>query len=178
MGDTGPCGPCSEIHIDQGADVGCGRADCAVGCDCDRFLELWNLVFMQYNRDASGTMTPLPKPSIDTGMGLERITATVQGKKSNYDSDIFAPILAAAGELAGIAYGAAPESDVSLRVIADHARACSFLVADGVMPSNEGRGYVLRRILRRACRHGRKIGLTKPFLHLVARAVAEQMRGP
>ncbi len=177
MGDTGPCGPCSEIHIDQGPEIGCGRPDCAVGCDCDRYLELWNLVFMQYNRDASGTMTPLPKPSIDTGMGLERITATVQGKKSNYDSDIFAPVLAAAGDLAGIAYGAGADSDVSLRVIADHARACSFLVADGIMPSNEGRGYVLRRILRRACRHGRKLGLTKPFLHQVAHTVARQMQG-
>ncbi len=175
MGDTGPCGPCSEIHIDQGPNVGCGRPDCAVGCDCDRYLELWNLVFMQYNRDASGVMTSLPKPSIDTGMGLERITATVQGKLSNYDGDIFTPILARAGELAGIAYGQDPVSDVSLRVVADHARACAFLIADGIMPSNEGRGYVLRRILRRAARHGRKLGLMKPFLHQVALAVMDQM---
>jgi alanyl-tRNA synthetase len=175
MGDTGPCGPCSEIHIDQGPSAGCGRADCAVGCDCDRYLELWNLVFMQYNRDASGVMTPLPKPSIDTGMGLERITATVQGKLSNYDGDLFTPILAAAGELAGIAYGQNAASDVSLRVVADHARACAFLIADGIMPSNEGRGYVLRRILRRAARHGRKLGLMQPFLHRVSGAVIEQM---
>ncbi len=175
MGDTGPCGPCSEIHIDQGPEVGCGRPDCAVGCDCDRYLELWNLVFMQYNRDADGKLTPLPKPSIDTGMGLERITAVVQGKLSNYDSDLFAPILARAGELAGCEYGADAASDVSLRVIADHARACTFLIADGVMPKNEGRGYVLRRILRRAARHGRKLGIAKPFLHLVAQAVMDQM---
>ncbi|KMY66586.1 alanyl-tRNA synthetase [Desulfocarbo indianensis] len=175
MGDTGPCGPCSEIHIDQGPEVGCGRPDCAVGCDCDRYLELWNLVFMQYNRDAAGKMTPLPKPSIDTGMGLERIAATVQGKLSNYDSDLFTPILARAGELAGQAYGQAAESDVSLRVIADHARACAFLVADGVMPKNEGRGYVLRRILRRAARHGRKLGIEKPFLHLVSQTVMDEM---
>lgn len=175
MGDTGPCGPCSEIHIDQGPEVGCGRPECAVGCDCDRYLELWNLVFMQFNRDASGQMTPLPKPSIDTGMGLERIAAVVQGKLSNYDSDLFAPILARAGELAGRAYGDDAESDVSLRVIADHARACTFLVADGVMPKNEGRGYVLRRILRRGARHGRKLGIETPFLHLVAQTVMDEM---
>ena len=177
MGDTGPCGPCSEIHIDQGPQVGCGRPECAVGCDCDRYLELWNLVFMQFNRDPSGDMTPLPKPSIDTGMGLERISAVIQGKLSNYDSDLFTPLLAKAGALSGVAYGAAPESDISLRVVADHARACSFLVVDGILPSNEGRGYVLRRILRRAARHGRKLGLTGPFLHQVAETVIEQMAG-
>ena len=177
MGDTGPCGPCSEIHIDQGEHVGCGRPECAVGCDCDRYLELWNLVFMQYNRDASGEMTPLPRPSIDTGMGLERIAAVVQGKLSNYDSDLFAPILAHAGELAGVAYGQDPDKDISLRVIADHARACAFLIGDGILPSNEGRGYVLRRILRRAARHGRKLGLEGPFLHQVAQTVMAEMRG-
>jgi alanyl-tRNA synthetase len=175
MGDTGPCGPCSEIHIDQGPEVGCGRPECAVGCDCDRYLELWNLVFMQFNRDASGQMTPLPKPSIDTGMGLERISAVVQGKLSNYDSDLFTPILARAGELAGCSYGQDPTSDISLRVIADHARACTFLIADGIMPKNEGRGYVLRRILRRGARHGRKLGIEKPFLHLVAQTVMDEM---
>jgi alanyl-tRNA synthetase len=175
MGDTGPCGPCSEIHIDQGPEVGCGRPECAVGCDCDRYLELWNLVFMQFNRDASGNMEPLPKPSIDTGMGLERISAVVQGKLSNYDSDLFGPILAKAGELAGTAYGSNAESDVSLRVIADHARACTFLVADGIMPKNEGRGYVLRRILRRGARHGRKLGIQGPFLHQVAQTVMDEM---
>ena len=177
MGDTGPCGPCSEIHIDQGQKTGCGRPQCAVGCDCDRFLELWNLVFMQFNRDAAGKVTPLPKPSIDTGMGLERISAVVQGKLSNYESDLFTPILHKASELSGVAYGQGETSDVSLRVIADHARACSFLVADGVLPSNEGRGYVLRRILRRAARHGRKLGLQGTFLYQVARTAMEEMQG-
>ncbi|MCB2193124.1 MAG: alanine--tRNA ligase [Deltaproteobacteria bacterium] len=177
MGDTGPCGPCSEIHIDQGPQMGCGRDDCAVGCDCDRYLELWNLVFMQYERDASGKMTPLPRPSIDTGMGLERIAATVQGFTSNYDSDLFTPIMDFTSELAGVTRGDDAESDVSLRVIADHARACTVLVGDGVLPSNEGRGYVLRRILRRAARHGRKLGLTGPFLHKVAGVVMDEMRG-
>jgi len=176
MGDTGPCGPCSEIHIDQGPEMGCGAPDCAVGCDCNRYLELWNLVFMQYERDASGTMTPLPRPSIDTGMGLERIAATVQGHTSNYDSDLFTPIMDFTSELAGVSRGGDEETDVSLRVIADHARACTVLVGDGVMPSNEGRGYVLRRILRRAARHGRKLGLTGPFLHQVAGVVMEEFK--
>ena len=175
MGDTGPCGPCSEIHIDQGEEVGCGRPDCAVGCDCDRYLELWNLVFMQYDRDDSGKKTPLPRPSIDTGMGLERIAAVSQGVLSNYDTDLFIPIIAAAAEIAGTAYHNDDETDVSLRVIADHARACTFLVSDGILPKNEGRGYVLRRILRRACRHGRKLGLDAPFLHTVAMKVIEEM---
>ena len=177
MGDTGPCGPCSEIHIDLGPEYSCGKLDCALGCDCSRYLELWNLVFMQYNRDAGGKLNPLPRPSIDTGMGLERIAAIVQGKFSNYDSDLFTPIIAKASQLCGIAYGAGEDSDVSLRVVADHARACAFLIGDGIMPSNEGRGYVLRRILRRAARHGRKLGLEKPFLHLVTREVIEQMQG-
>ena len=177
MGDTGPCGPCSEIHIDQGEHVGCGSPDCAVGCDCDRYLELWNLVFMQYDRDESGKMTPLPKPSIDTGMGLERIAAVVQGKLSNYDTDLFTPIIHKAAELAGIKYGDALASDQSLRVVADHARACTILVADGVLPSNEGRGYVLRRILRRGARHGRKLGLQGPFLHKVAQTVIDELQG-
>ncbi|MGD9125429.1 MAG: alanine--tRNA ligase, partial [Desulfarculaceae bacterium] len=176
MGDTGPCGPCSEIHIDQGEEVGCGRPECAVGCDCDRYLELWNLVFMQFDRDQSGKMTPLPKPSIDTGLGLERIAAVAQGKLSNYDTDLFTPIIDRASELSGVAYGDSAEGDVSLRVMADHARACSFLVSDGILPSNEGRGYVLRRILRRAARHGRKLGMEKPFLHLVSQEVVEQMK--
>ena len=175
MGDTGPCGPCSEIHIDQGPEVGCGRDDCAVGCDCDRYLELWNLVFMQFNRDASGQMTPLPNPSIDTGMGLERISAVVQGKLSNYDSDLFSPIIEHAAHLAGVKYPAGDDGDTSLRVIGDHARACAFLVGDGVLPSNEGRGYVLRRILRRAARHGRKLGLAGAFLHQVVGTVIDLM---
>jgi alanyl-tRNA synthetase len=163
MGDTGPCGPCSEIHIDQGAAVGCGRADCALGCDCDRFLELWNLVFMQFYRDENGTMTPLPKPSIDTGMGLERVAAVLQGKFNNFDCDLFTPIIDHVAGLAGKTYHSNKADDVCMRVIADHARATTFLVADGVLPSNEGRGYVLRRIMRRAIRYGRALGLNAFF---------------
>jgi alanyl-tRNA synthetase len=178
MGDTGPCGPCSEIHIDQGPEVGCGYPDCKVGCerDCDRFLELWNLVFMQFYRDESGTMTPLPRPSIDTGMGLERITAVVQGKFSNYDSDLFAGLIGKIGELAGKTYGQEAQTDTAMRVIADHCRAVSFLIADGVLPANEGRGYVLRRIMRRAIRFGRWLGLTDPFLAEMTRNVVEIMK--
>ncbi|HHL39947.1 MAG TPA: alanine--tRNA ligase [Deltaproteobacteria bacterium] len=175
MGETGPCGPCSEIIIDQGEDVGCGRPGCAVGCDCDRYLELWNLVFMQYNRDASGRLTPLAKPSIDTGMGLERLTAVLQGKHSNYDTDLFIPIISRIEELSGVRYGDSPSSDVSIKAVADHARAVTFLITDGILPSNEGRGYVLRRILRRAVRHGRFLGLSGPFLHKVAETVIEIM---
>ncbi len=177
MGDTGPCGPCSEIHIDQGAAAGCGRPDCALGCDCDRFLELWNLVFMQFNRFADGTMEPLPKPSIDTGMGLERVAAVLQGKLNNYDSDLFAPIIARLEHLSGRSYGKDAADDTAMRVIADHVRATCFLVADGVLPSNEGRGYVLRRVLRRASRFGRNLGLTGPFLHQACSAVVESMIG-
>ncbi len=167
MGDTGPCGPCSELVIDQGPAIGCGRPTCSIECGCDRYLELWNLVFMQYNRDASGTLTPLPKPSIDTGAGLERITAVCQGVKSNFETDLIRPLVGAVEELSQKAYGADGKHDVSMRVIADHARAVTFLLADGVLPSNEGRGYVLRRILRRALRHGRLLGLDDPFLATV-----------
>ena len=163
MGETGPCGPCSEIHIDQGVEAGCGRPDCALGCDCDRFLELWNLVFMQFYRDTDGTMTPLPRPSIDTGMGLERVAAVLQGKRNNFDCDIFAPIIEHIATLSGRPYHNNKQDDVSMRVIADHARATTFLVADGVLPSNEGRGYVLRRIMRRAIRYGRMLGLQDFF---------------
>lgn len=175
MGDTGPCGPCSEIHIDQGAEVGCGRADCALGCDCDRFLELWNLVFMQFNRSEDGTMTPLPKPSIDTGMGLERVAAVLQGKFSNYDSDLFSPVINVLEKQASKTYKQNDADDTAMRVIADHARATAFLVADGVLPSNEGRGYVLRRIMRRAIRYGKKLGLDKPFMATVTGVVVEDM---
>jgi len=164
MGDTGPCGPCSEIVIDQGPAVGCGRPECAPGCDCDRYLELWNLVFMQFERYADGTVKPLPKPSIDTGMGLERITAIVQGVESNYDTDLFARILKAIGGACGKKYAPPSPEGVSFRVIADHARAAIFLISDGVLPSNEGRGYVLRRIMRRAMRHGKKLGIQEAFL--------------
>ena len=187
MGDTGPCGPCSEILIDQGEVMGCGLPDCKPGCDCDRYLELWNLVFMQFERDASGSMTPLPKPSIDTGLGLERISAVVQGVHSNFESDLFRPIIDFIQELSGVKYWyqserekeniKAPHSNVSTRVIADHARSLIFLIGDGVLPENVGRGYVLRRILRRAVRHGRMLGLRKPFLHEVAGRVIDQMKG-
>ncbi len=165
MGDTGPCGPCSEIIIDQGQEVGCGRDDCNLECDCDRYLELWNLVFMQYNRDESGKLTPLPKPSIDTGMGLERITAVLQGKHNNFDTDLFQPIIEEISTLSGIPYGKAPHSDASMRVIADHIRAITFLLSEGLIPSNEGRGYVLRRVIRRAARHARLLNLPAPTLH-------------
>ena len=175
MGDTGPCGPCSEIFFDWGVQTGCTKAECDPSCECGRWLEIWNLVFMQFNRDASGAMTPLPKPSIDTGAGLERVAAVLQGVRSNYDTDLFRAILARAQDLSGVRLGSDPEKDVSLRVVADHARTVTFLVGDGVLPSNEGRGYVLRRILRRAARHGVLLGVERPFLHSVADAVIDEM---
>ncbi|MCD6353633.1 MAG: alanine--tRNA ligase [Proteobacteria bacterium] len=176
MGDTGPCGPCSEIIYDQGPEMGCGRPECAVGCDCDRYLELWNLVFMQFNQDESGVKTPLPKPSIDTGMGLERIAAVVQGVKSNYDCDLLRTIITSVEELTEKKYGENPSDDLSIQVIADHSRAVAFLLSDGVLPSNEGRGYVLRRVIRRAVRHGKKLGLDKPFLYRTTGVVADIMQ--
>jgi alanyl-tRNA synthetase len=176
MGDTGPCGPCSEILIDRGEQYGCGRPDCAVGCECDRYLEIWNLVFMQFNRDASGKMTPLPKPSIDTGMGLERIVSIVQDVPTNFDTDLIQPIIRKAENLAEKRSGESGATDVALKVIADHSRAAAFLIGDGILPSNEGRGYVLRRILRRAIRYGRNIGLNRPFLHQTAGVVFDIMR--
>jgi len=176
MGDTGPCGPCSEILYDQGPEVGCGRPECKAGeCDCDRYLEIWNLVFMQFNRSEDGTLTPLPAPNIDTGMGLERITAVLQGAKSNYDTDLFTPLITYIAGLTGKTYGREEETDVSIRVVADHARASAFLVGDGILPSNEGRGYVLRRIIRRAARHGKLLGLEGAFLHKVAMQVVKEM---
>jgi alanyl-tRNA synthetase len=174
MGPTGPCGPCSEIIYDQGEGTGCGRPECSVGCDCDRFLEIWNLVFMQYNQDESGRKTPLPRPSIDTGMGLERLAAVAQGVTSNYDTDLFQPVLREISRSSGVAPGTSKAADAAMRVIADHARATAFLIADGVLPSNEGRGYVLRRILRRALRHGKKLGFDGPFLHQVAGTVVKE----
>src|SRR6202043_2818719 len=171
MGDTGPCGPCSEIFYDMGPEAAEeGHADCKFPCDCGRYVEIWNLVFMQFNRDASGTLTPLPKPSIDTGMGLERVAAVLQGVISNYDTDLFVPLLQRAAELCGVdekkeeALEDGRGGAASLRVIADHARASAFLVSDGVVPSNEGRGYVLRKIMRRGIYHGRILGATQPFL--------------
>ncbi len=177
MGDTGPCGPCSEIHIDQGEELGCGHSGCAPGCDCDRFLEIWNLVFTQFDRSADGTLTPLPKPNIDTGMGLERITAVIQGVTSNYDTDLFKGIIGFIEEISGTRYGDQTKQDVAFRVISDHARAITFLISDGIMPSNEGRGYVLRRIIRRAIRFGQSLGLKDLFLKGVCNRVIEVM-GP
>jgi alanyl-tRNA synthetase len=171
MGDTGPCGPCSEIHIDRGKEFGCDDPNCAVGCDCDRWLELWNLVFMQFERGEDGTMAPLPKPSIDTGMGLERIISVLQDVPTNYDTDLFVPIMERVGELSGKKRGESKDVEVAMKVIADHSRSAAFLICDGVLPSNEGRGYVLRRIMRRAIRYGRSIGLTKPFLHKTVQTV-------
>lgn len=227
MGDTGPCGPCSEIIIDQGSHIGCGSPGCAVGCDCDRFLELWNLVFMEFNRDGSGNLTPLPKPSIDTGMGLERISAVLQGKTSNFDTDLFSNIISEISSISGVSYGKGNESnpltppeksplpppeksplppfanppqppfakgglggitlekgelggfscdtDTSIRVIADHIRAISFLLSEGLMPSNEGRGYVLRRIIRRASRHAKLLGIEEPILYKFLDSVSDSM---
>lgn len=175
MGDTGPCGPCSEIYVDQGADMACGP-DCGIGkCDCDRFLEIWNLVFMQFNRSDDGTMTPLPKPSIDTGMGLERITAVCQGKRSNFDTDLFQGLIQTMAAKAGVAYRQEEDSDTALRVIADHSRAIAFLLADGMLPSNEGRGYVLRRLIRRAYRFGKLLGFHEPFLCETTAQVVREM---
>src|SRR5271165_5015322 len=160
MGDTGPCGPCSEIFYDHGADIPGGPPG-TPDEDGDRYVEIWNLVFMQYDRSADGVLVPLPKPSVDTGMGLERVAAVMQGVHSNYDIDLFRDLIRAAAQ----ATGSAEFSSPSLRVIADHIRACSFLILDGVLPSNEGRGYVLRRIIRRAVRHGYKLGQTQPFFY-------------
>ena len=184
MGETGPCGRCSEIHYHRGDHLPCSSERClGIDCDCDRYVEIWNNVFMEFERRADGSLTPLPAPSIDTGMGLERIVAVLQDKLSNYDTDLFSPLLSAIGERAGTEYGplagrpANDTSDVSLRVIADHLRAMTFLIADGVVPSNEWRGYVLRKIMRRAMRHGKKLGLTEPFLHELAGVVIAEMAG-
>ncbi len=182
MGDTGPCGRCSEVHYHRGDHLPCSAPACrGIDCDCDRYVEIWNNVFMEFERRADGTLTPLPDPSIDTGMGLERIVAVLQGRLSNYDTDLFTPLLTAIGERAGTTYGplaGQPDDDardVSLRVIADHLRAVTFLIADGVVPSNEWRGYVLRKIMRRAMRHGKKLGLTEPFLHDLTGVVTAEM---
>jgi alanyl-tRNA synthetase len=176
MGETGPCGPCSELHYDQGEGLGCGRDDCAgPACECDRYLEIWNLVFMQFDQEADGTMAPLPAPSIDTGMGLERMAAVLQGKTSNYQTDLFVPLMKDVASATGVSDEAGGDTLVSLQVISDHLRAIAFLVADGIIPSNEGRGYVLRRILRRAFRHGRLLGHQGPFLHALSGVVVDEM---
>src|SRR5216117_2812559 len=163
MGETGPCGRCSEVYYVRGSGG-------------DPEIEIWNNVFMEFERSADGTLTPLPAPSIDTGMGLERVTAVLQQKDSNYDTDVFTPLLARIGDLSGHSYGATNDArDVSMRVIADHIRSMTFLIADGVMPSNEWRGYVLRKIMRRAMRHGKHLGLTEPFLHTLVAVLDRQM---
>ncbi len=174
MGDTGPCGPCSEIFYDHGPEVAGGPPG-TPDEDGDRFVEIWNLVFMQYNRDEDGTLSELPRPSVDTGMGLERIAAVMQGVHSNYDIDLFRNLIAAAASETGVKPGESEERDVSLRVLADHLRSVSFLLADGVLPSNEGRGFVLRRILRRACRHGRLLGMKEAFIYRLVDALVAEM---
>jgi len=176
MGETGPCGPCSEILYDQGEGTGCGKPTCDVHCECDRHLEIWNLVFTQFDRDAAGKLNPLPKPNIDTGMGLERLAAVVQGVTSNYESDLFTGIIRFIAEISARTYGQNGDDDISIRVIADHSRSVTFLIGDGVLPSNEGRGYVLRRILRRAARHGKLLGMNRPFLHDVCGVVIDKMK--
>ncbi len=177
MGDTGPCGPCSEIHYDLGpAASELGHTNCAFPCDCGRYVEIWNLVFMQFDRDSEGHLSPLPKPSIDTGMGLERIASVLQGKISNYETDLLRPIIDEACQLFNVEYGGAASSDVSLRIIADHVRAATFLISDGVIPSNEGRGYVLRKIMRRGIRQGTLLGYKEPFLYSLSGYVVEMMK--
>ncbi|MCH2187078.1 alanine--tRNA ligase, partial [Myxococcota bacterium] len=175
MGDTGPCGPCSEIHFDFGRPESCSNPACDPSCECGRWLEIWNLVFMQFNRDASGKMDPLPRPSIDTGGGLERWAAVLQGVRNNYDTDLFMPLIQRAQDISGVTLGEDAEKDVSLRVVADHARTLAVMIGDGVLPSNAGRGYVLRRILRRGARHGVLLGLEEPFLYQVADAAIDEL---
>jgi alanyl-tRNA synthetase len=178
MGETGPCGPCSEIHYDMGpAASDLGHKDCAFGCECGRYVEIWNLVFMQFNRDTSGQMAPLPRPSIDTGAGLERLTAVLEGKISNFDTDLFQPLIEKAVRLSG-ADSNDPKIQPSLRIVADHSRAATFLISDGVVPSNEGRGYVLRKIIRRALRHAHMLNAPHPFLAPMAGTVRELMKQP
>jgi alanyl-tRNA synthetase len=174
-GDSGPCGPCSEIHYDFGVEAGCGKPECGPSCDCGRFSEIWNLVFTQYNQDRDGKRTPLPRPNIDTGMGLERTVAMMQGVSSVYDTDLFIPLRNKISKVTGVKYGKSQSNDQAIRIVAEHGRGITFLIADGVMPSNEGRGYVLRRVLRRACFFGRKLGTDKPFLSQIAEMVIAGM---
>ncbi len=179
MGNTGPCGPCSEILVDQGPAFSCGRPTCTVGCDCDRYLEIWNLVFMQYDRNDAGILSPLPRPSIDTGMGLERLSSVLQGVESNFETDLFMPLMETIGSLSRIPYGKGKgPKDFAYRVIADHIRASYFLIWEGLVPSNEGRGYVLRRFIRRAVQFGLDLSLPNPFLPKLGERFAEMMRGP
>lgn len=174
-GPTGPCGPCSELYYDQGPEFGCGSPTCAVGCECDRYVEFWNLVFMEFDRDEEGNLNPLPNKNIDTGMGIERIAAILQGVKTNYDTDEIRQIVALIEELTGKVYGKNEEEDIAFRIIADHSRAITFMIADGILPSNEGRGYVLRRLIRRAIRYARLLDVDKPFLTTASDKVVELM---
>ena len=178
VGDTGPCGPDTEIHYDRGEEFGCGRPDCKPGCDCDRWGELWNLVFQQYDQQKDGTLLPLPKPGIDTGMGLERLAAAVQGKVTVFETDIFFPLVQHICEIANYEYGSDPQKDIAVRIIADHTRAVCFMAAEGVVPSNEGRGYVMRRFIRRAMRLGRNFGIEDPFVHQLVPTVVQLMGDP
>jgi alanyl-tRNA synthetase len=176
MGDTGPCGPCSEIHYDLGSEIEKGEPSSLIESGSDRFLELWNLVFMQYDQDEKGKLRPLPSPSIDTGMGLERVATVLLGKKNNFDTDLFLPLIEAISNLSQREYPSHDEEDIYVRIIADHVRAVTFLIADGIMPSNEGRGYVLRRLIRRAFRHGNLIGIQEPFLYKIVGIVSDIMK--
>ena len=176
MGDTGPCGPCSELHYDFGTSPIRGHGECDLTCGCGRWVEIWNLVFMQFNRDSAGTSAPLPSPSIDTGMGFERITTVLQGKTSTYDTDLFRPLLDEISRIAGTEYGADGSDDISMRIVADHARAATFVIADGQYPGNDKRGYVLRKIMRRAMVHGKKLKIDEPFIYRVAGTVIELMK--
>jgi alanyl-tRNA synthetase len=176
MGDTGPCGPCSEVYYDQGPQFGCGRAECNLECECGRYTEFWNLVFMQFNRNEKGELIPLPKPSIDTGAGVERTTALIQGVESNFEIDSIFPLIQTAGELSGVKWKASEETDVALKVLADHSRAATFLISEGITPSNEGRGYVLRRIIRRALRYGRLLHFRDAFLYKITDKVVDLMQ--
>jgi alanyl-tRNA synthetase len=173
--DTGPCGPCSELYYDRGVEHGCDRPDCEPGCDCDRFLEFWNLVFMEFDLGVDGSLTPLPNQNIDTGLGLERSAMLLQGVDSMFDTDAYQLIMEWVAAESGVAYGSSEEATKAHRVLADHGRAMTFLIADGVMPSNEARGYVLRRVIRRAITHGSRIGLESPFLERLADQVIAQM---
>ena len=177
MGDTGPCGPCSELHYDFGKSPLPGHPECDLTCACGRWVEIWNLVFMQFNRDGDGNMMPLPSPSIDTGMGFERITAILQGKTTNYDTDLFQPLLEEVARISNTTYGSSPTDDVSMRIIADHARASAFAIADGQYPGNDKRGYVVRKIMRRAVVHGKKLGINDAFFYRVAGVVGDLMKG-
>jgi len=176
-GPTGPCGPSSEILYDQGEELGCGRPGCAPGCDCDRYLEIWNLVFMQSNRDEAGELHPLQRKNIDTGMGLERITSVLQGMTSNFESDLLKPLIDYVVDVSGRTYGSDPKTDISLRIIADHARALTFLIGDGILPGNDGRGYILRRLIRRVVRHGRLLGIEESFLPSLVGTAVDVMGG-